>query len=74
MTLHSERMTAAVLDMWYGRRQDWFDDDLPYDMNVQINEPAYRDHTARSQFGTQPDGVMDWVASDRERIALGVSL
>jgi hypothetical protein len=72
MTMHEERLNAAILDMWYGNRRTWYDNECPYEMNVQLSNPAYLDHEELSEieeFG-QPYGGQSW----REGVALGIEL
>jgi hypothetical protein len=70
MTMHTERLTAAVLDMWYGRREDWYDLDLSFEMNVTHSEPAKRDRDALDYietYGSAPTLSFDWINDDRIR-------
>jgi|HubBroStandDraft_4_1064222.scaffolds.fasta_scaffold239879_1 hypothetical protein len=49
MTMHEERLEASVLDMFYGTRDEWFSNEIPYGMNVQLSNPAYIDHCYRTE-------------------------
>jgi hypothetical protein len=50
--------------MWYGGRAAWYDDRLPFEMNVDLANPAYSDHLALDclEFAGRrlPDGILNW--------------
>jgi len=71
--MHTERLTAAILDMWYGTREAWRDESLPLAMDIGLADPAFIDHQERDwinrpiEWAADPgaDPLGDWHGRNR---------